>query len=254
MLLDAGADPDAVSVRGKTPLALAIEEAHLDIIRLLLKSGADPNVTNKNGGTPLHRAASEGLNKVVGMLLNAGANPNIVDKFSHSPVICAARVGHVTIVEMLRSHGADVTHRSREGLTADEWLEIGGLFGYMKKQFPADHPSGIGKSLVGIADERAEQTIRKMMAECADPDEFAARHGRNILVFSYGLEKFRDPDLERYAHRVWEIIKPGGSLDECEERFLTGEDLAQARKQRIARNRYAKRSAAKQARMAECRV
>jgi ankyrin repeat protein len=40
ILLDAGADPNAVSVNGKTALEMAREEGHSEIVELLVARGA----------------------------------------------------------------------------------------------------------------------------------------------------------------------------------------------------------------------
>lgn len=79
-LLDAGANPNAVSPNKHTPLHRAIEtrkelprrEGHLAVVRLLLKRGADPHLrASWHKATPLATAAFDGACAFVELLLPA---------------------------------------------------------------------------------------------------------------------------------------------------------------------------------------
>jgi hypothetical protein len=52
-LVEAGADPNAASKRGVTPLHIAVRTRCASAVRALLDLGADPARTNKNGSTPM---------------------------------------------------------------------------------------------------------------------------------------------------------------------------------------------------------
>lgn len=57
---------------GATPLYLACQEGHLEIIQYLVKDcGADPHVRANDGMTPLHAAAQMGHNTVIVWLVSA---------------------------------------------------------------------------------------------------------------------------------------------------------------------------------------
>ena len=62
LLLDAGAEIDAVGEDGWTALMVAASHGHSDYIELLLERGANPNLTNKDGQNALQiaKAVSEG--------------------------------------------------------------------------------------------------------------------------------------------------------------------------------------------------
>ncbi|XP_041378768.1 ankyrin repeat domain-containing protein 29-like [Gigantopelta aegis] len=64
---------------GCTPLMLASQDGHDDVIQLLLKSnGIMTNTQNKYGRTAIYIATQRGHSSVVTLLLNNGADPNIV--------------------------------------------------------------------------------------------------------------------------------------------------------------------------------
>lgn len=51
---------------GATPLYLACQEGHLEVVQYLVKDcGADPNIRANDGMTPLHAAAQMGHNTVI---------------------------------------------------------------------------------------------------------------------------------------------------------------------------------------------
>ena len=58
LLLKHGADPNAQTIHGKTPLHVA-EKCDVDVVKLLLQYGADPNARDDNGQTPLHIITNE---------------------------------------------------------------------------------------------------------------------------------------------------------------------------------------------------
>ena len=70
------------------------------------------------------------------------------------------------------------------------------------------------------------------MREESSPEEFVAKNGRFILVWSYGGDKFEDPEIEKWAKRVAELLISLGFLAECEERYLTGDERDAAWKHR----------------------
>ena len=73
LLLDKGADINARTKEGATPLLNALAWGQSDVARLLIQRGADVNLKNKQGDSPLRRALALRLNDVVELLRTAGA-------------------------------------------------------------------------------------------------------------------------------------------------------------------------------------
>ena len=76
VLINAGAIIDAKNVRpaGETALWLAVERNTFDVVKVLIDAGANVNAVDKYGYTVLMIAAEVGTPQVVGALLDAGAN------------------------------------------------------------------------------------------------------------------------------------------------------------------------------------
>jgi ankyrin repeat protein len=90
-LLDRGAKPSEPSRdQGFTPLHSAVATdagaATAEIVRLLLEAGADPNAKSREGGTPLHSAAFTGDLEIAELLLAYGADPNATDPKGLTPL------------------------------------------------------------------------------------------------------------------------------------------------------------------------
>ena len=234
-----GDDVDAIGIRDCSPLMIAAGEGYLAIVYLLLRAGADVSLRHTNQCTALHLAASKGHLAVVKALVAHKADVNALSRSGCNPAIEAAQFNHREVVAFLQSQGSEADQRDREGMTADEWLALGGLHGRFNKQFPDGLLSLPGEK------KRAEDHVRRLMSEGLTADAYAAKHGRHILVFGYGHDHFADPEVEKWAHRVAEVLFNPALLAECEDRYLTGEELGEAQKLRARRIKAEERRAKK---------
>jgi ankyrin repeat protein len=89
-------------VFGDTPLHLAAEKGHLDIVGYLTEKGANVNVKRRYGLTPLHFAAQSGHLDIVKYLVDEkGADINVRDGHGKAPVYFAVCNGHLDIIKYL---------------------------------------------------------------------------------------------------------------------------------------------------------
>ena len=101
---------------GMTPLALAALYGTADTVRLLLDHGADPNAVGQTGAGPLLLAAGD-LEKVR-LLVDRGADVNACSKLGNTPLISAAAyVGNLEVVKLLLDKGADPLAKNRNTIT-----------------------------------------------------------------------------------------------------------------------------------------
>ena len=89
MFLKAGADPNAAAEDGSTPLMVAAQYGHSEVLQLLLEAGADKNAAKTNGVTALLVAAQNGHVESLWLLLEAGADKHSAKEHDAGFVGCS---------------------------------------------------------------------------------------------------------------------------------------------------------------------
>ena len=109
MLLDLGADVNALDAKRWTPLMYATSQEL--VVRLLLQHRADPSIQDRlELASPLHAAAVMGKTSIVHLLLTTSHPPDINStfEFGETPVGLASTYGHHEVVELLIANWADI--------------------------------------------------------------------------------------------------------------------------------------------------
>ena len=91
---------------------------HFEIAKLLLENGADANAVEMSGRTALTRAAESCNEQIVKLLLEQGADVNSKELTGMTALIWASCRGCYRVVRELLANGADVRVRNKEGHTA----------------------------------------------------------------------------------------------------------------------------------------
>ena len=99
-----------VTTNGSTPLWIASNIGHVDLIKLIIEAGGDVNQAinqaDANGTTPLGAASRDGHTEIVRLLLQ---QPNIdvnVGQKGWSPLKLATKYKHTEIIQLLKDAGA----------------------------------------------------------------------------------------------------------------------------------------------------
>ena len=107
--LDGGADVNASDRQGRTPLYLAVREAHVTVARVLLDRAADVDRANLKRTTPLYVACLKNhLDAVRLLLLEGGAGVDLATRSGRTPLFAACAKGHVDAARLCLNHGAEV--------------------------------------------------------------------------------------------------------------------------------------------------
>ena len=109
---DAGANPNARDVGGRTPLFWAEDP---QVVSALIQAGADVNAKDNGGCTPLFLAENPAI---VSALIQAGADVNAKNDDGETPLFWASFRNRPAVVPALVQAGADVNARDYSGETA----------------------------------------------------------------------------------------------------------------------------------------
>ncbi len=113
-----GADVNAKNHIRLTPLHIAADRGHKEVVALLIDKGADVNAMGGEGETPLHKAALVGHNEVVELLIAKGADLS-AKSWGETPLDSAIRIGQTETADLLRKHGS----KTNEELKAEPVAE-----------------------------------------------------------------------------------------------------------------------------------
>nr|XP_054353554.1 poly [ADP-ribose] polymerase tankyrase-1 isoform X1 [Pongo pygmaeus] len=105
----------------ETALHCAVASLHpkrKQVTELLLRKGANVNEKNKDFMTPLHVAAERAHNDVMEVLHKHGAKMNALDTLGQTALHRAALAGHLQTCRLLLSYGSDPSIISLQGFTA----------------------------------------------------------------------------------------------------------------------------------------
>ncbi len=191
-LLKKGADVQAATRLGATPLYLAAVNGDAALLQVLLTAGADPNLTVlSNGETPLMFAARSGNVAAVSTLLDASANVEAKEDYRGSnALLWAAEQNHADVVQLLLERGANVNARSKTIISQG-------------RQGPGAPEGGLS-ALMLASRENGLETVNVLLAHKALLNQqsagghtalLAAIQNANVAISTLLLEHGADPSL-----------------------------------------------------------
>ena len=119
ILLKHDAEINAVDEDGNQPLHYSCQKAHTETVKWMLSHGADTNAVNKHGQTPLHTAAGgeKDCPELCEILLKHDAEINAVDEDGNQPLHFACQKAHTETVKWMMSLGMDANAVNKHGQT-----------------------------------------------------------------------------------------------------------------------------------------
>jgi ankyrin repeat protein len=127
-LLAGGAELDARTADGFTPLHLAAFFDAPHAAALLIRGGADVDAVADNATrvAPLHSGVAGRSTAVVMALVAAGADVDAVQQGGFTALMAAAQQGDVPLVDLLLASGADVGSLTGDGRSAGDLAAAAG--------------------------------------------------------------------------------------------------------------------------------
>lgn len=92
---------DSRAMDGDTLLHRVVLKGDVEGVEVLIENGADVNAVGEMGDTPLHHAVIENSPRLVDALMRLGANPRIKNEFGMDAIEWAKDCGHHELVQIL---------------------------------------------------------------------------------------------------------------------------------------------------------
>lgn len=228
-LLAAGADPNAVTRSGATPMSVAVRTCSSSIVMDIHKAGG--NVETKVGGkTLLVLACESGRAGGVASLLALGADPNQVAdaKWLTRPLHVAAMAGHLPTVKVLLKAGARLHDADHAKHTALHWAAYSGhadVAGYLlRRGLDANAVNSDQLTALMLAAQQGHADVITALAEAgANLDVREARRQRPPLLMAAGRGKL---------DAVRALLDAGADINATDSRLWTALSLAAVKNDR----------------------
>ncbi|CAH1100030.1 unnamed protein product [Psylliodes chrysocephalus] len=186
---------DSFTEKGNTPLIMAAQMDHVDVIEYLHEKGANVNHSNNElKFTALHYAANNGYTKSTKRLLELGANIEARDARECTPLIKACSWNFLETCKILVHNGADINAEN------------------------AIHLSSLG---IAATREHTTELIKFLLEEGANPNTISKdRYGnvytplvnackaKNVVLMKILIEKGSDVNIPgNYSSALFQCIK-----------------------------------------------
>lgn len=125
-LVASGANINATTYNGITPLIYASQNGNTGLVRFLMSHGADPDIMPVNGYSALISAIGNGYIGTAEYLIRSGADINQPDKNGNTPLMYAITVDSFYMPDMLLYYDADFQLHNKKGKNA---LMLASLYG-----------------------------------------------------------------------------------------------------------------------------
>ncbi|RKL34968.1 hypothetical protein BFJ72_g8967 [Fusarium proliferatum] len=227
-----------------SPVALAVESGHSDVLRTLLAAGAAVECPVKGMSSPLHIAVAAQNLLGCELLLDAGCQVNAEDKDGSTALSIAADLNDLDMVECLVSHGADSSKPDYETPLhiAVDWGNLEMVEIILSSRFFSDIDAKGEKeyTALGIAattgrlgivsmllDHGADPNIRNGQHNSSAPLHLAANKGHRGIVIEL-LKRGADPYPETTKESsAFHAACIGGWLDVIETFLEVVDDVSE---------------------------
>jgi len=116
-LLGKGADINAATSEGATPLVFAVSNNHTGAVKTLLAHNPEVNTRTTLWDTPLLISVKNGNPEISEALIRAGADIDMTDRYGVAPLHYASLYGNLHLADLLLYYEADVNQKATDGTT-----------------------------------------------------------------------------------------------------------------------------------------
>jgi len=207
LLLEKGADVNARSSHGNTPLINASRGSSLETVNDIIDAGADISAVNKNGINALMTAAESGHVSVVKLLLEKGADPDETagnEMNRETALMFAAYENHTEVVKILLENGADIHIKDMHGSTVMNWAKSSDVRALLRKK---EKNKDVSK--LSAAEKKLNLLVAKEREKKEEADLALEEKNRKTYPKDTEIYQFFDPFEEPLAGAEFRVEYDG---------------------------------------------
>lgn len=110
-------DIDKFTAYNENALLIAVKNNYFEISEILIRAGANINIGDRYNATPLHYASIYGYSDLADMLIYYDADLNARTSDGSTPLLGTVWAGNITIADLLIQNGSKVEEKNNEGFT-----------------------------------------------------------------------------------------------------------------------------------------
>jgi ankyrin repeat protein len=211
-LLNHGADINAQTDEGVTPLMYAAQNGNLEVVKILVLNGADVNLINIDNVPALMSAVQMQHEEIVDYLLQEGAKPDVADKNQVTSLMYAAAYDYFVIADMLLYYGANPLLQDYTGNDAcmvacyNNNLDIAGLL--LFNGVPIDTSDLSGNTPLMIAAQRGYDVLCDSLLLWGANPSLRNKNGYTALALAVAAKQLSTVEvLSKHAELVNDRIR-----------------------------------------------
>ncbi|MCX6325336.1 MAG: ankyrin repeat domain-containing protein [Bacteroidia bacterium] len=108
---------DKVTTSFETPLLIAVKNRNFEITEALIRAGSEVDYPDRQGATPLHHASINGYLDIVDLLLYYGASIDVKSEEGTTPLLASIWAEYTDVADLLIQNGANMEARDNDGFT-----------------------------------------------------------------------------------------------------------------------------------------
>ncbi len=189
LLLEREAEVNTVTQSGMSALMLASQNGHCDTVRLLLEGEAEVNTVAQDGATALMLASQNGHSGTVRMLLEREAEFNAVTRGFQTALLLASQKGHYDIVRMLLQKEVEVNTVAQDGATALMYASQNGHSGtvrlLLEREAEVNTVAQDGATALIVASQNGHCDIVRLLLEREADVNSVTQDGATAIMYAH---------------------------------------------------------------------
>ncbi|CAB3379179.1 Hypothetical predicted protein [Cloeon dipterum] len=227
-------DVNANTSHGRTPLILAAEGDHAEVVQLLLRQqGVNPFAADKDGWNALHYAARYAGLRTVVLVLSRFKSELIESRTKHgwTPLQLSVQNSDASVRRYLVLEGSDLTAANKDGWTVLHWASHvgdGDFIRLVSKRMDVNLQNKLGRTALHLASEMGHKQVVKLLLKCGADGNIADSFG--MLPFNLtSNNNFSVPIAESVERSIYDVSNSDVSVSKYVLSVLTMRGYIQAK-------------------------